>query len=440
MMTGMKPLERDDLPTAHNPPTVHKSPVPSESLRTIKTACLVVAAALALSFNVVGNTFHVSTPKQVADAARHAVPGDDIVLAEGTYPDLKIAITAKGDKTRAVRVRAGKKGKTVLTGSPAIDIRGSFVKVEGLAFRNCVLPSGTRGAVVFDGAASSSLEGCSFQDAKLPAGAALITFRNGAHDCLVASNTFSGTRYKSVMVVVDDRALKNGAPVRNRIAGNVFKDIPPLRANGAETIQIGQRAWPHSEIRLETIVENNHFFRCNGEAEIISIKASGNIVRSNLFRDNNGELVIRHGHFNTLAGNHFEGGSGGIRVSGHGNVITANTIRNCRATGIRLYYGTPDLKHPASYLPVYDCLISSNLVENCAKTGILVGDQKNAVHTDSKWAGKPWFASAVQNCTIAPHNNTIFGNTIVGQAGRLLQLNDAPNNSISNNVLRTVKF
>ncbi len=48
------------------------------------------------------------------------------------------------------------------------------------------------------------------------------------------------------------------------------------------------------------------------------------------------KVVIRHGHTNTVTGNRFAGGIGGIRVSGPGHVVTGNTINGCRATGIRL--------------------------------------------------------------------------------------------------------
>lgn len=179
-------------------------------------------------------------------------------------------------------------------------------------------------------------------------------------------------------------------------------------------------------MRPATLVEDNEFVRCNGEAEIISVKTTGNTIRNNRFRDCKGELVMRHGHHNTVTGNRFEGGSGGIRLSGHGHVVTGNDIRGCRGTGIRLYYGTPDLRHPASYLPVYDCVITGNTISECGEMGILVGDRKNAWYEDKKWAGPPWFANAVMECTVAPHHNRIADNTVAGRPGRLLKVEAAP--------------
>ncbi len=276
---------------------------------------------------------------------------------------------------------------------------------------------------------------CSFENSTQVGGTALVSFRNGAHDNRVDHCRFVNTRYRSVVVAVDDKSLEIGPPVRNRIDHNLFQDVPPLNANGAETIQIGQRAFPHSDLRPETIVEDNEFVRCDGEAEIISVKTTGNIIRNNVFRDSRGEVVMRHGHNNTVTGNRFEGGSGGIRISGHGHVVTGNTITGCRGTGIRLYFGTPDLKHPASYLPVYDCVIADNTITDCGVAGLLVGDNKNAHTENPKWAGPPWFWVPVMDCTVAPAKNRIAKNTITGKPGKLIKIDDAPNNLIEGNTL-----
>lgn len=378
-------------------------------------------------------TLRVTTPAEIAAAAIRVQPGDEIVLADGEYRDVTLKLALAGKPGQVITLRAEHAHGAVLTGSPGIEVTGDHIEVRGLAFKDCVFKTGTRGALNFNGAGHSRATECSFENSTLPGGVALVSFRNGAHDNRVDHCRFVNTRYRSVVVVVDDNSLKNGPPVRNRIDHNLFQDVPPLNANGAETIQLGQRAIPHSDLRPETLVEDNEFVRCNGEAEIISVKTTGNTIRNNVFRDNKGELVMRHGHHNTVTGNRFVGGSGGIRLSGHGHVITGNQITGCRGTGLRLYYGTPDLKHPASYLPVYDCVITDNTIVDCGEMGILVGDKKNAHYEDKKWAGRPWFGSAVMDCTVAPYNNRIANNTVTGKAGKLIKATDASNNTIENN-------
>jgi poly(beta-D-mannuronate) lyase len=395
-------------------------------------------AAAGMVTAVEATTRRATTTAEAVAAAQLAQAGDEILLADGEYPDLRLKLAVTGTAEQPLTLRAEKTHGAVLTGSPGIDVTGSFIEVRGLRFKDCQLKTGTRGAVNFDGAGHGRLTECSFEGSILPGGAALVYFRNGAHDNRLDHSRFLNTRFRSVVVAVDDTSLKKGPPVRNRIDHNLFQDVPPLNANGAETIQIGQRAIPHSDLRPETLVEDNEFVRCNGEAEIISVKTTGNTIRNNLFRDSKGELVMRHGHSNTVTGNRFEGGSGGIRLSGHAHVVTGNRMTGCRGTGIRLYYGTPDVKHPASYLPVYDCVITDNIIANCGVMGILVGDSKNAHHEDKKWVGRPWFANAVMDCTVAPYRNRIVNNTITGQAGKLLKVVDAPENTIEPNTLNEV--
>ena len=394
-----------------------------------------IVAAIGMAGAAGAATLNVKTAEEATAAAGKAVAGDEIVLADGEFASLKLKLEGKGEEGKPITLRAENKGGAVVNGSPEILITGDYVTVQGLAFKDCKFTTGTRGAVIFDGSGNSRLTDCSFENSAMAGTTALVYFRNGAHDNRLDNSQFKNIRYRSVCVVVDDDSLKNGPPVRNRIDHNLFQDVPPFNANGAETIQIGQRAIPHSDMRPETLVEENEFVRCDGEAEIISVKTSGNVIRNNTFRDNVGELVMRHGHSNTVTGNSFEGGSGGIRLSGHAHVVTGNTMKGCEGTGIRMYYGTPDLKHPASYLPVYDCVVEGNTIEDCGQAGIYIGDSKNARHENAKWAGPPWFGNAVMEQTVAPYNNRIVNNTVTGKAGKLIVVDDAPKNVIENNTL-----
>ena len=380
--------------------------------------CIAGLALLAMAPPVDAKMLPAKSASEAEAAAKLAREGDEIVLADGQYKDLKLRLSGMGTAEKPIVLRAKKDGGASLTGSPSIELTGRYIVVQGLVFKDCTLASGSQGAVVFAGCSHSRLTGCRFENSQLPHGGAVVSFRNAAKDNRADHNCFLKTRYKAIVVVVDDAALKKGPPLGNRIDHNLFQDTPRYGKNGAETIQIGQRAIPYSDQRPETVVEDNQFVRCNGEAEIISVKTSGNTIRNNVFRDNLGEVVMRHGHNNSVTGNRFEGGSGGIRVSGHGHTVTGNTLSGCAATGIRLYYGTPDVKHPASYLPVYDCVISGNTIADCGTAAILVGDNKNAHYESKKWANAPYFGKAVMDCTIAPYHNRIENNTLAGKAGQ----------------------
>ncbi len=85
---------------------------------------------------------------------------------------------------------------------------------------------------------------------------------------------------------------------------------------------------------------------------------------------------------------------------------------------------------------MHDCVITDNTIVNCGVAGILVGDSKNAHHKNEKWTGAPWFASAVMDCTVAPAKNRIANNTITGKPGKLIKVDDAPDNTIEGNTLK----
>ncbi len=397
---------------------------------------LVALLALWLAAPAVqAEVIRAASAPELQAALDRARPGDEILLADGRYAELELTLAVNGEEDRPIVLRAENPGAAILTGKPYLRIRGEHIIVRDLTFRDLNYPAGTRGAVAFEGSDFCRLSNVSFENSELAHGLALVSFRAGASDNRVDHCRFVNTRYRSVVVVVDDDSLKNGPPERNRIDNNLFQDVPPYGQNGAETVQVGQRSKPHSDLVTDTLIENNLFIRCDGEPEIISIKNSGNTILNNTFVNCDGELVMRHGQENTVEGNRFFGGTGGVRLSGHGHRIVGNTIVGASGTGIRLYYGTPDLMAPASYLPVYDSLISGNTIVNCAEAGIMVGANKNAHYESERWAGPPWFASAIMDCTVAPYDNEISGNIITGSKGILLMVDESPDNTFEDNIL-----
>ncbi len=373
---------------------------------------------------------------EVAAQARtnHARPGDEIVLAAGQYDDWDLTIEKSGTSEFPITLRGEAPGVAVFGGSSTIVITGDHVLVRDLVFNACE-PKSKQSVIRFDDAANSRVTASVFRDSRMESGRAVVEIAGKASDCRVDHCRFIGTHYRSVRVIVDDAALRNGPPLRTRIDHNVFREIPSLGANGGETIQIGSRAYPHSELETFVVVEDNVFIRCNGEAEIISDKTSENIFRKNLFLDCRGELVIRHGNRSTIVDNRFVRCSGGIRLSGGGHTVTGNTIVDSSGTGIRLYYGVEDSEHPAAYLPVTNCVIQSNTIINASGAGLMIGANRNQRWHSERWAQKPFNASAKLAATVAPSKNKISENIIVGKSDQLIVVDGAPDNEIRDNVL-----
>ena len=122
---------------------------------------------------------------------------------------------------------------------------------------------------------------------------------------------------------------------------NFFGERQPYGGNGAEIIRIGH-SWS-SQLESRTIVEDNVFFRCSGENEIISVKSCHNVLRRNLFYESAGGLVCRHGHYNVIESNTFIGhnlrGTAGIRIINQGHTVYDNYIKDVRSFGLLVRVG-----------------------------------------------------------------------------------------------------
>lgn len=403
----------------------------------MKPACRISFCVFVLAFALQSHSIAAEVIDNETDAQaalNDAQPGDEIVLAAGQHDGWELTMDKSGTSEFPITLRGASPGVAIFGGSSSIVITGNHVLVRDLVFNACE-PKSKRSVIRFDNAADSRITASVFRESRMGSGSAVVEITGKASDCRVDHCRFIGTHYRSVRIIVDDASLRDGPPVRSQIDHNIFRDVPSLGANGGETIQIGSRAYPHSELETFVVVEDNVFIRCNGEAEIISDKTSENFYRNNLFLDCRGELVIRHGNRSTIVDNRFVGCSGGIRLSGSGHVVTGNTIVNSRGTGIRLYYGVEDSEHPAAYLPVTDCVIQRNTIIHAGGAGLMIGANRDQHWHSERWARKPFNASPTLDATVAPSKNKISENIIVGTSDKLIVVDGAADNEILDNVL-----
>lgn len=167
----------------------------------------------------------------------------------------------------------------------------------------------------------------------------------------------------------------------HQIDYNFFGSRPEFApGNNAEIIRLGDSNT--SQLSCKTIVENNTFYTCNGEVEIISIKSCDNIIRKNLFYESQGSVVCRHGHRNTIESNVFIGNNvkncGGIRIINEGHRVYNNFLQDIQGTGSRsalsvmmAVFETPtsstntDKEPLNAYHKVRDVEICHNTFVNC---------------------------------------------------------------------------
>jgi parallel beta-helix repeat protein len=395
--------------------------------KDFKVSRLVASEKKADMPGVPAKEYQVKSLADLKSRLKNAKPGDTLVLPAETLKDWAVSISASGTETSPIVIRGEGGDKTVFTGKSGIRINGSsYVHLKDIAF------SGTKGtAIAFNRTRHCSVSNTRFTSIKADS---IVAFTGAGKANRIEACHFSKNPSKNIKI-----SISKTGPVDTIIRNNRFEDVPPIGGNGRETIQIGQSQTLYGTFKANTLVENNVFLRCDGEAEIISNKSSANTYRGNLFKDCKGELVMRGGYGCTIENNRFENCKGGIRLSGKNHVVRNNVIWNSQRSGIRLMYGVSD-KSPAFYLAVSGCVIENNTIVNAKDAGIFIGanrgndllsrpKQKKKLLGNTKRYGKHF------KTIVAPHQNTIRANVICSQGKELLVNNQAPDNVIDHNLV-----
>ena len=272
----------------------------------------------------------VSNESELKSAIKKAKAGDNIVLKNGTYTDLKIKFYGQGTKAKPITLKAETAGKVFIEGLSNLQIGGSYLYVEGLHFRNGYTPSRSvirfkvdNKRIAFHSKVTNSVID-EFTQKDREVSDRWVEFW-GQHNEL-SNNYIAGKSNFGPTIMVE---LKGNEHVNNhhQIINNHFGPRPRKGGPHGETLQIGNSST--SMTPSYTNVENNFFDRCNGEVEIISSKSNYNQFKSNVFFESEGSLVLRHGNYATIDGNVFIGNDqstfiGGIRVINTGHWITNN--------------------------------------------------------------------------------------------------------------------
>jgi poly(beta-D-mannuronate) lyase len=382
----------------------------------MKKYALSILLALVLNQSGVCKSFMVHSQQEFNTAAEQAVGGDEIIIANGTYTSWKVTVATIAKYNQPLIITSETLNKVIFTGEvnqPMFEVSGSYVVLRGLTFTGCNLlkADGKIGMLVeLKNSTNCRLTQCVFKQnaAKAQFMPLVVVSGMGQHNRVDSCSFISNTDNQELQVKI----TKDECPVNTLIENNLFENKAKVSwkvFNGGECVQIGQDPVLRGTAIAKAIVRNNRFIRCNGEAEVISNKSSGNSYIKNYFENCEGELVMRGGHDCVIDSNVINGGTGGIRINGTGHTITHNTISSVK-TGIRLMYGMGKGKSQIGfYIAASNCIISNNHIEK-ADTGILDGDGKNA-----DWTGKfdtTRYPSRVMQ-DIAPFDNILHDNVFL---------------------------
>ncbi|WP_418264305.1 chondroitinase-B domain-containing protein [Flavobacterium faecale] len=372
---------------------------------------LLLIQVFTLLLSVTINAQLVSSNSALASAISSANAGTTIILADGIWKDTYINIKKSGTIDSPVIIRAQTPGNVFFEGNSRVAMGGSYIKFEGVIFRNpsnLVTTSTTIEPVIKfrDNSSSTSCTNCTLtnikidgyngtaaQSDKLPSdGGTGLTFK-----WVLLYGQYNEISYCSFLnkkgigsVINDNRDVTTVN--YNKIHHNYFSDRTIVGNyvddhNDQDAIRIGNSGTSLSDSFTE--VYENLFNNWQGEIEIISNKSGNNKYYNNTFRNYSGSLTLRHGNDCEVFGNYFfadnNNFSGGIRVIGENHKIYNNYIENVNSTklnasgsstssnlgGINIMKG--QLNSPLNgYYQVKNAIITNNTFVNC-DFGIRVG-------------------------------------------------------------------
>lgn len=317
-----------------------------------------------------------SLPQQLAKA----LPGDTIVIKEGTYKDILLNLEGHGAQEAPIVIKAEQPGRVFIEGESNLRLGGEYVELSGFCFRNGYSP---KGAVIEFRNGDKVANYCRITEcviyyfnppSRSTSGNWVLIY--GQHNRFDHNSVVGklNTDVTLAVVLSEERDREN----YHRIDHNYFGVRPILGSNGGETIRVGNSH--HAFFSSNTIIEDNMFHQCDGEVEVVSIKSSDNIVRNNVFLESAGVLALRHGNRNLVEGNTFIGNgkphTGGVRVVNEGHIIKNNTFYALRGdrffAALALMNAVPN-SLPNRYHHVKDVLVENNRFVDCDNILFCVG-------------------------------------------------------------------
>ena len=373
----------------------------------------------------------VTPGSDIASIAKSLTAGDSLVLSNGVWTSVDLKFERlPGTAAAPIHIRAELPGAVIFTGESKFRLSGSHVIVSGFVFRDAL---GASDVVQLRSHSEWHANHCRLTDCvfeQTPDSEAGIESRwlsvygtqNRIDHCY-----FVGKRSRGTTVVV----WVEGGLGDHRIDHNHFGPRPELGQNGGETIRIGTS--DVSELDCGTIVEDNYFHKCDGEAEIVSNKSCRNIYRHNVFDECSGALTLRHGHHCTVDGNVFLGrtspGTGGVRIIGRNHVVINNYFEGLRGdaerAAISLMNGVPDGALD-SYAPVVGAVVAHNTFVDCKVTMELgLGPEKSSPpnRLNARSLTMPCYRTSGESFACTQCHSTLSGRAIFNNSASRTPIN-----------------
>ena len=277
---------------------------------------------------------------QLTSAIGGAMPGDCVVLANGSYNSAgAIAVTRVGKPDARITITAETIGGVTISGAGGfrLDSPAAYVVIRGFKFTH----SGQ--LMMSVGSHHNTITRNVFQ----LAGTGSYLHIDGL-DQEISYNKFQNKDSAGNMVQIDASGRSHAGTMRAYLHHNHWFAHHFTGGNGGECLA----TWGGF-----TRAEYNLFEDCSGDPEIITAKSSDGIYRYNTFRGSTrGMFSFRYGNRITAEGNFFFGLQGGIRAYGTDHKIINNYFEGNKGVGIYVSNGAAS----GAYIQIQRMLIANN--------------------------------------------------------------------------------
>ncbi|NKF51936.1 alginate lyase [Shewanella sp. WXL01] len=277
--------------------------------------------------------------------------GEELILEPGKYPDLGVLKI----KANNVVIKAKEPGKSWFTGLVQLVLEGDNITLDGVVFSEGG-PAERMGGIRFKGN-NNTLQNSTFYffndkykyepDARRDEYPKYLWIAMWGKNNKILNNTFQGKHKRGTLLGIQKEKGDETAD-NHVIKGNLFydhkhnqyeeffySDAIRYNSNSWEVIRVGDSK--SSIYPSKTLIEDNLFYECDGETELVSLKSGGNNIRGNTIMNSASMISLRHGTYNTVENNIILGNSkyrsGGIRLYDEGHVIRNNYIERVMGTG-----------------------------------------------------------------------------------------------------------
>jgi len=280
-------------------------------------SCLLLVLCMLFAARLAATTITVNSITDLQTAINNAQPGDIIILANGVYTTTTdITVSKKGTAAQPITIAAQTIGGAEITGAGGFSIvsPAAYIIIKGFKF--------THAADHAKMASGTSFCRWTRNIFETPGEGEYLLLNGNDHE--VDYNTFQNKHNLGRFIAV--RGTGSQIAQRLWIHHNYFYQQFPGGGNGAETLQFGLSGYSLSN--SNSIIEYNLFELCDGENELISVKASQLTIRYNTIRNCPAQFTLRHGNRSIVYGNYFIN-TPGLRIFGDDHIIHSNHFENC---------------------------------------------------------------------------------------------------------------